>query len=132
MLGNSIKFIRKDTKRITFNDYIEEGEKYYMILGKPSKAEQGLVVSELGGIDITDNNFKPKNTDPDKLISSNYMQIAIHIVETNLTTQELTLDVRTELIKEIDKKCPDMVLYIEKLIQKIDETEEGKKPKKIF
>ncbi len=129
MISN-IKFIRKDTKKITLQNFIEGGENYYIVLGKPSKAEQAVAISNID-VEYKDNQFVPKSTNPSGMLEASYVSIAIHIVETNLTDKYEELENRIQLVKELDKNSPELVSYLEDVIAELGLQEDRKNTKKI-
>ncbi len=131
----NVRFIRNDTKRITLENFIEDGENFYIVLGKPAKLEQAMSFSSIGSLEYNSltNGVIPKDIAPDKFATMTYANIACHIIETNLTDNtKLSYEERCSLVEELDKQCPDLIEYIESVIEKdIDKVNNNKNTIKI-
>lgn len=133
-MKNNIKFIRNDTKKITLEKFIEGGENYYIIFGKPAKLEQAMSFSSFSDIeyDSITNGVIPKNINLKEVANATYANIASHIIETNLLEGNPSFEERQELVMELDRACPELVEYIETVIENdIEKIPENKKPLKI-
>lgn len=141
MLKKDIKFVRNDIRRFNLGNYLGvDDELYWIDLGIPSKTEQAIAFSVLGDVplDLKDiNNQKIMNSINIKNFDIfTYSNIAGHIYDTNIAEkdgQDMSFDERVELIRELDRKNPEIIDKILEMCSEIDsqetDTTRGKKKK---